>query len=85
MTGKTSIKIHVDTSEIDEAAARLERLAALVRPRVTHGWGLREGEWWLVVYHDGEPHEAYHQRHGRIEAHRDTFTHWSLDDAPPET
>ena len=45
--------------------------------RVSFCWGLRDDQWWLVEYHDGEPHAAYHQDHGRIVAQRDTFSRWT--------
>lgn len=45
-------------------------------------WGLRAGQWWLVVCRDGEPHEAYHQQYGRTEARRGTFEKWASGEAP---
>ncbi len=47
--------------------------------RTTFCWGLRDGHHWLVVYRNGEPHAAYHQQYGRIDATRQTFERWTPD------
>lgn len=48
-------------------------------------WGLLDGAWWLVTFKDGEPSYAFHQKHGRIKAYRDTFSHWCSGEWPATT
>jgi hypothetical protein len=47
---------------------------------VTLRWALnRDGEWWLVEFHDGEPEIGHHPVHGTNKVWRDTFIVWRND------
>jgi hypothetical protein len=42
-----------------------------------------DGQWWIVLMRDGEPHIAYHPLHGWVPAFRDSFRRWHFQSERP--
>jgi hypothetical protein len=55
--------------------------------RVSLHWALTsDGVWWLVEFHDGEPHWGYLPGHeSRVRVFRDSFSRWRSATIPIES